>query len=138
MSVNKPGYEIGQSASMGKLVTVEDIERFAEITGDFNPVHMNEELAARTRFKGRIAHGMLGAGLISAVLGTKLPGPGGIYLSQTLKFLKPVRPGDTITAEVEVNAWQPERSIINLDTRCYNQEGEEVLTGQAILIVESI
>jgi acyl dehydratase len=129
-------YEVGQTASLSKVITLEDIEAFASITGDYNPVHIDEEVAAKTRFKGRIAHGMLSAGMISAVLGTKLPGPGGIYINQDLRFLRPVYPGDCITAEVEITSWDPEKKIIRLDTLCRNHQGEEVLIGQAVLLVE--
>lgn len=138
MNADQRDFQVGQSASVAKVVTIEDIERFAEITGDFNPVHMDEEAAARTRFKGRIAHGMLGAGLISAVLGNDLPGPGAIYLSQSLKFLRPVRPGDRITAEVTVTDWKPEKAILTLDTTCRNESGEDVITGEAVLLVEGL
>jgi 3-hydroxybutyryl-CoA dehydratase len=131
-------YEVGQKAALSRLITLDDIEAYARLTGDDNPVHLDEKVAGRTRFKGRIAHGMLSAGLISAVLGTKLPGPGGIYLSQDLKFLRPVYPGDEITAEVEVVEWNPEKAIIRLDTRCLNQDGEQVLNGSAVLLVEPI
>ena len=138
MNRRERDFEIGQKASLSKVITIADIEAFAKVTGDLNPVHMDEEIASKTRFKSRIAHGILCAGLISAVLGTKLPGPGGIYLSQTLKFLKPVRPGDEITAEVEVTEWQVQKSILYLDTYCVNQDDEQVLTGSAVLLVEPI
>jgi 3-hydroxybutyryl-CoA dehydratase len=131
-------YEIGQKASLSKRITLDDIEAYARLTGDANPVHLDEELAGKTRFKGRIAHGLLGAGLISAVLGTKLPGSGAIYLSQELKFLRPVYPGDEITAEAEVTSWHAGKSRLELDTRCWNQDGEQVISGQAVLLVEPI
>ena len=130
-------FEVGERASIGKEVTEDDITSFARITGDYNPVHIDPEFASTTRFKGRIAHGMLSAGLISAVLGTKLPGPGCIYLSQSLRFIRPVRIGDTLTAEVEVTDWNPTKRIIHLNTRCFNQAGEDVVTGEAVLLVES-
>lgn len=131
-------FEIGQKASMARQISLDDIEAYAKLTGDENPVHLDEEVAGRTRFNGRIAHGLLSAGLISAVLGTKLPGPGGIYLSQDLKFLRPVYPGDEITAEVQVVEWNPEKAIIRLDTRCFNQDGEQILNGSAVLLMEPI
>jgi 3-hydroxybutyryl-CoA dehydratase len=130
-------FEIGERASISKRVTEDDIGLFAKVTGDYNPVHMDSEFARRTRFKERIAHGMLSAGLISAVLGTKLPGPGCIYLNQSLKFLRPVRIGDTLTAEVEVTDWNPAKRIVHLNTRCLNQAGEDVVIGEAVLLVES-
>jgi 3-hydroxybutyryl-CoA dehydratase len=138
MNSKERTFEIGQKASLSKVITIADIETFAGVTGDLNPLHIDEEIASKTRFKGRIAHGMLSAGLISAVLGTLLPGPGGIYLSQTLKFLKPVLPGDEITAEVKVVEWNSEKSILQLETSCRNQDGDEVLTGQAVLLVETL
>jgi 3-hydroxybutyryl-CoA dehydratase len=131
-------FEIGECATISKEITEEDIDLFARITGDYNPVHIDSDFANRTRFKGRIAHGMLTAGLISAVLGTKLPGPGSIYLGQTLKFLRPVRIGDQITTEVCVTAWNLAKRILQLNTRCFNQSGEDVLTGDAVLLVENI
>ena len=129
---------IGEKAQLSKIITEADIDTIADVTGDYNPVHVNEAFAQKTRFKGRIAHGILGVGLISAVLGTKLPGPGAIYLSQTLNFLFPVRVGDKITAEVEVTKWRPDKKIIHLETRCFNQNEREVLKGEAVLLVEAI
>ena len=131
-------FEIGECSTISKEVTEEDIDLFARITGDYNPVHLDSDFASRTRFKGRIAHGMLTAWLISAVLGTKLPGPGGIYIDQSLKFVRPVRIGDLLTAEVCVTAWDPVKKIIRLNTRCFNQFGKDVLTGEALLLVEDI
>jgi acyl dehydratase len=128
--------EIGDRAQLSKQVTEADIQLFAEVTGDDNPIHLDPHFAAATRFKGVIAHGLLSAGLISAVLGTKLPGPGGIYLSQTLQFKRPVRIGDTITAEVVVTRLNPEKHIVTLDTVCRNQDEEDVLTGEAVLLAE--
>lgn len=130
-------FKIGDTAQKRKKITEDDILLFAQVTGDYNPVHMDDDFAGETRFKGRIAHGLLGAGLISAVLGTELPGPGGIYLSQTLKFVHPVRIGDILTAEVQVASWDPEKRIIHLDTRCINQVGKEVITGEAVLLVDA-
>ncbi|RLD04763.1 MAG: enoyl-CoA hydratase [Chloroflexota bacterium] len=131
-------FVVGEKAQLSKIITVMDIDAMAGITGDYNPVHVNEAFAQKTRFKGRIAHGVLSVGLISAVLGTKLPGPGAIYLSQTLDFLFPVRAGDEITAEVEVIKWRPEKNIIHLETRCFNQNKREVLKGKAVLLIEAI
>ena len=109
---------------------------FAGITGDFNPLHTDAEYAGRSRFGARIAHGMLTAGLISAVLGIRLPGPGGIYVSQSLKFLWPVHIGDTITAVAEVIAYQPEKRLLTMRTTCLNQHGKAVVEGEAILLVD--
>ncbi|MBN1579689.1 MAG: MaoC family dehydratase [Anaerolineae bacterium] len=133
--VVRQGFEIGECATFTKTISETDVATFAEVTGDSNPLHMDDDYARRTRFGRRIAHGMLTAGLISTVLGTKLPGPGAIYLEQTLKFLAPVYLGDTIAAEVEVIAWRADKGIITLRTTCRNQDGQEVLAGQAVLMV---
>ncbi|MGA6993711.1 MAG: MaoC family dehydratase [Candidatus Deferrimicrobiaceae bacterium] len=126
-------YEVGQSADMTKVITEEDILRFAEITGDRNPVHISEEFAAQTRFGERIAHGILTAGLISAVIGMKLPGPGCLYVSQTLAFLAPVKIGDEITARAEVVEVISGKRL-KLRTLCMNQREEVVLEGEAIIV----
>ncbi|MDI6772058.1 MAG: MaoC family dehydratase [bacterium] len=126
----------GQKASATRTVTEADVETYAHLTGDLNPLHMDPAFASASRFGGRIAHGMLTAGLISAVLGMYLPGPGGIYLSQTLTFLKPVRIGDTITATAEVTAYDAERRRLRLRTSCVNQRDEAVLDGEAVLLVD--
>lgn len=128
-------YEVGQSASMSKTITETDVCLFAGITGDFNPAHTNEPYANTTRFKHRIAHGMLSAGLISAVLGMQLPGPGSIYTNQTLKFVSPVYFGDTLTATVTVEALIPEKNRITLSTIVTNQDGKTVTTGEATLLL---
>jgi 3-hydroxybutyryl-CoA dehydratase len=129
---------VGQSASISKTVTNADILILADVTLDRNPVHLDDAFASHTRFGGRIAHGILAIGLISAVLGTQLPGPGTIYLSQQVKFLAPVRPGDTIKAVVEVVALRPEKRIVTLKTNCYNQDNQAILTGEAVVLVEQI
>lgn len=126
--------KIGMKDSISKTITETDIILFAGITTDVNPAHINEEYAKTTMFKHRIAHGMLGAGLISAVLGTKLPGEGSIYLGQELKFLAPVYAEDTITATVEIIELIPEKNRIILKTICTNQNGVEVITGKATLM----
>ncbi len=131
-------FQIGETASFSKTITEADIYAYAGISGDFNPVHVNAEFAKRTRFKERIAHGMLTAGLVSAVLGMKLPGPGAIYLSQQMEFLKPVRIGDTITATAEVQAYNPDKRILTLRTTCANQRGEQVLEGRAVVMMDRI
>jgi len=123
----------GDAAEFTKTVTETDVYLYAGITGDLNPAHINETYAAGTFFKGRIAHGMLTAGFISAILGMQLPGPGTIYLSQTLKFLAPVRMGDTITGRVEVVEVIPEKNRLRLHTTCKNQEGTVVLDGEAVV-----
>lgn len=122
---------VGQQASFAKTISESDIYLFAGVTGDINPAHLNEQYASQTIFKGRIAHGMLSASLISAVLGVQLPGTGTIYMSQEVKFLAPVRAGDTITATVDVVALDIEKNIALLRTTCINQEGVQVVDGQA-------
>jgi len=116
----------------------DDINSFARVTGETNPVHTDPDFAQGTRLGGRIAHGMLAAGLIPAALGTQLPGPGCIYLSQSVSFVRPVRIGDTVTAEAEVSDWNPGKRIIRLKTRCFNQTGEDVIIGEAVLVVEPV
>jgi len=125
---------VGQKASFGKTVTESDVVLFAAVTGDTNPMHLNAEYAKDTIFGERIAHGMLAAGLITKVLGTQLPGPGTIYLSQSLKFRAPVRIGQTVTATVEVMALHPERHRATLRTLC-TVAGEPVLEGEAYVSV---
>jgi len=110
--------EVGQSASMSKTVTEADIILFAGITGDFNPAHIDEEYAKQSMFKGRIAHGMLSAGFISATLAMKLPGPGSIYLGQNMKFKAPVKIGDTVKTTVTITDINIEKKIVKLDTVC--------------------
>lgn len=125
----------GMSAEHAKTVTEADVVAFAGITGDFNPVHMDAAAAATSRFGGRIAHGMLSAGLISAALAMKLPGAGSIYLSQSLRFTRPVRIGDTVTARVEVLEVIAGTKRVRLATTCRNQQGETVLEGEALVMV---
>lgn len=125
---------VGQTAEFSKTVTETDVVLFAGITGDFNPAHVDQTYAEKSRFGGRIAHGMLAAGFVSAVLAMKLPGPGTIYLGQTLQFTKPVRIGDTVTARVEVMELMPKRRV-RLLTTCTNQDGETVLEGEATVLV---
>ena len=125
----------GSAAEMSKTITETDIILYAGITGDFNPAHVDAVAAARSRFGGRIAHGMLSAGLISAVIGMRLPGPGAIYLSQSLRFTLPVRIGDTVTASVTVTALNIEKRRVTLRTVCRNQHGETVIDGEALVLV---
>ena len=129
-------FQIGEQASLTRTITEADVEAFAGLTGDHNPIHLDAEVAARSRFGRRIAHGIFSVGLISAVLGTKLPGPGSIYLSQKIDFLAPVYIGDTITAAVQVTAWRPDKRIITLETDARNQEGKQVVRGEAVLLVD--
>ena len=126
--------EIGQSASFSKTVTESDVYLYAGVTGDINPAHINHEFAKDSMFKERIAHGMLSAGLISAVLGVYLPGPGSIYMGQTLKFTAPVKFGDTITATAEVIEKNVEKNRVQLKTVCTNQDGKVVLEGEATIM----
>ena len=129
-----PALEVGASASFSKTITETDVVLFAGITGDFNPVHIDEAHAQQTQFEGRIAHGMLGASLISTVLGTRLPGPGTVYLGQDLKFRAPTRIGDTLTATVEVAAVREDKPIYTLRTTVTNQDEEVVTEGQAVVL----
>jgi len=125
---------IGDTASFEKTITETDVYLYAGITGDLNPAHINQKEAENSIFKGRVAHGMLSAGLISAVLGMYLPGPGTIYLGQDLKFLSPVRMGDTIKAEVEIIEIHSDKNRIKLKTTCTNQDGTLVLDGVATVM----
>jgi len=125
--------KVGDSAQFSKTVSETDVYLFAGITGDFNPAHVDEEYAKKTYFGTRIAHGLLPAGFISAVLGTRLPGPGSIYLRQELTFLGTVKVGDTITARVEVAEIDTTKGRVRLLTTCDNQEGKRVLTGEAVV-----
>ena len=125
---------VGQSAERTHVVSEADITAFAEVSGDHNPVHMDEAFAAATRFQGRIAHGMLSAAYISAVLGETLPGHGAIYLSQSLNFRRPVRIGDEVVARVTVTALDPDKARVSLDTGCL-VGGKAVLEGEAVLMV---
>ena len=126
--------EVGDSAQVVRRATDEDIASFVDAVGDYNPIHADREYAATTMFKEPIAPGIWTAGLISAVIGTRLPGPGAIYLSQELKFLKPVLFDDVVTARVEVIEVLRERNRMRLRTVCTNQRGEEVLTGEALVM----
>ena len=131
------GIKVGDKATFSRTVSEADVVSFAEITGDSNPLHLDEAYAAKTRFKGRIAHGMLSAGFISAALGTKLaPNATVVYLSQQLRFQRPVKIGDTVTATCEVTAVQPERRFVTVKTDCVNQAGEEIVTGEALVLLD--
>jgi len=124
---------VGQRAELRRTVTERDLVAFAEVTGDNNPVHLDEAYAATTSFGGRIAHGMLSAGYISAVLGTQLPGPGAIYVSQTLNFRRPVRIGDEVTAEVTITAIDERRGRVTFATVA-SASGKTVAEGEAVVI----
>ncbi len=126
----------GMTAVFGKTITEADIYTFAGVSGDTNPVHLNEEFAKTTMFKARIAHGMIGASFISAVLGTKLPGPGCIYITQNLKFRAPVRIGDTLIARVTIKKLVPEKKFAECETIC-TVGGKKVIDGEAIVMVPS-
>ncbi len=125
--------EIGLSRHLTKQVTDRDIELFAEISSDHNPVHLDDDYAKGTIFKGRIAHGMLTAGLISAVIGEQLPGHGTIYLEQSLRFIAPVRPGDEVRTDVTVIGVDPAKRRVTLKTECFVGE-QAVLTGEAVVL----
>lgn len=130
-------FTIGEEATFTKIISDEDITTFAKISGDENPVHVNDAYAKGTMFGGRIAHGILVTGLISAVLGTALPGPGAIYMNQQLRFVAPVRPGDEATARAKVTEWDSEKGRITLLTEVTNQDGVTVITGEARLVMSS-
>lgn len=125
--------KVGDTATFTKTVTDADVTLFAGVTGDLNPVHINESYASTTFFKKRIAHGVLSGGFISAVIGTQLPGPGTIYMSQSLNFKAPVFIGDTITARVEVAEKIDDKKRLKLKTDCLNQEGKVVISGEAMV-----
>ena len=125
--------KVGDSDRFSKTVTDTDIYLFAGVTGDMNPAHIDESYAQGTFFKTRIAHGMLSAGFISTVIGTRLPGPGSVYLQQTLNFLAPVHIGDTITATAEVLEKIEAKKQVRLKTTCVNQKGVTVLNGEALV-----
>ncbi|MDH4039176.1 MAG: MaoC/PaaZ C-terminal domain-containing protein [Gammaproteobacteria bacterium] len=125
---------IGQTARYSKLVEERDVKLFAAVSGDVNPVHLDADFAAGTPFGEPIAHGMLTGAIISAALAMELPGPGTVYLSQSLKFRLPVKPGDTITVALEVTGKQDRRQVVTLDCRASNQAGKVVATGTAEVI----
>jgi 3-hydroxybutyryl-CoA dehydratase len=133
MAKGKSIYElkVGDSAQISKTITEAVVNDFARVTGDFNPVHLDQGYAEKTIFKGRIAHGLISVGLLSSILGNILPGYGTIYLSHDIKFLAPVKIGDTITAKVEVIELVPEKNRAKFRTTCINQDGKEVVDGIA-------
>ncbi|MDP9236892.1 MAG: MaoC family dehydratase [Chloroflexota bacterium] len=131
--------KIGDKATFTRTVTDGDVVTFAQVTGDEQPLHLDDEFAGKTRFKHRIAHGMLSAGYISAVLGTKLaPDYVVVYLSQQMRFRLPVSIGDTITAEAEVTAIDADKRIVTVRTDCLNQRGEAVVQGEATVLLDPL
>lgn len=124
---------VGTRVIRTRTITEADIMRFADVSGDHNPVHLDEEYAASSPFGKRIAHGFLTGALISAAIGMELPGPGSIYLGQTLKFLAPVHINDTVTVSIEVVAVREDKRLLTLLTQCVNQQGTVVLTGEATI-----
>ena len=128
-------FSVGDSAEITKTIKDTDIDAFADVTGDHNPIHVDEAFAKTTRFGRRIAHGMLSASLISSVLANKLPGEGSVYLGQTLQFVAPVFPGDEVTARVIVKEIREDKPIVKLETICLNQHGDIVIRGEATVIV---
>ena len=131
-------FKVGDSAEITKTIEQADIDAFANVTGDRNPVHVDEEFAKTTRFGKRIAHGMLTASLISAVLANQLPGEGSVYLGQTLKFVTPVFAGDEITARVTVKEIREDKPILKLETICVNQRDEVVISGEATVLIHRL
>ncbi|MCP4822202.1 MAG: MaoC family dehydratase [Shimia sp.] len=128
--------EIGMTRYVRKVVTDQDIEMFAAVSTDHNPVHLDDDYAEETMFGGRIAHGMLTAGLISAVIGEQLPGHGTIYMGQSLKFLAPVRPNDTVLAEVTITDIDMSKRRVRMDCAC-SVDGKKVLAGEATVLAPS-
>lgn len=128
--------KVGMQATVSRTITETDLRNFSGVSGDTNPMHLSEEFAKQTPFGGTIVHGMLTASLISAVVGTKLPGPGVIYMSQTLKFLAPVRVGDTVYAQATVRQLMPEKHRALLETQCFVKD-TMVVDGEALVKVES-
>ena len=127
-------FRVGDSAEITKKITEADIQAFAEVTGDHNPIHLDDEFAKSTRFGRRIAHGMLTASLISSVLANKLPGEGSVYLGQSLQFVAPVFPGDEVTARVTIKQIREDKPILKLETICVNQHDETVIRGEATVL----
>lgn len=127
---------VGDKATFTKTIGEEDVILFSKITGDDNPIHLDDNYARKSRFGRRVAHGLISLGLISAVLGKQLPGPGTIYLNQEVKFISPVYPGDPITATVEVMEIRPDKKLAVLKTECHNQNGQPILTGKATVLYD--
>ena len=125
---------VGDTAELSKTITDEDVRTFADLTGDHNPVHLDDSYASGTRFGRRIAHGMLTASLISSVLANHLPGRGTVYLSQSLKFVAPVYLDDTVTARVTITGIKEDKPVATLETVCVNQRGEPLVKGEAVVL----
>lgn len=130
-------FNLGQKATLYRVFTREDIEEFAALSGDKNPIHIDDEYSRTTRFGGVIVHGVLVLSLISTLLGTQLPGPGSIYISQAVKFVAPVYPGDHLTASVEVIDWDSEKGRVRLLTEVFKDENIRVVTGEALLVMST-
>ena len=128
-------FKVGDTAEITRTIEQADVQAFADLTGDHNPIHVDESFAQTTRFGRRIAHGMLTASLISSVLANKLPGEGSVYLGQTLQFVAPVFPGDEITARVTVKEIRADKPILKLETLCLNQRGDVVIRGEATVYI---
>jgi acyl dehydratase len=129
--------KVGDVATFTRTIDASAVDLFAEATGDKNPIHLEDAAAKAAGFEGRIAHGMISAALVSQMLGVHLPGPGTIYLGQQIKFGAPVLVGDTVTVSAEVKAIRPDKPIVTIETRCRNQRGQDVLTGEAVVKVPS-
>lgn len=132
------GVEVGQRFTFSKTMSDQDILDFTRVSGDTNPIHLDESYASKTRFGKRVAHGVLTLSVVSAVLGTKLAGPQGtvIYVSQNLRFTRPVFVNDTVTATIEVTAINPERRLVTVSTNCVNQHNDPLMTGEAVVLVD--
>ncbi len=133
----RQSFRIGEEAKTARVFSQEDVERFAELSGDHNPIHLDNTYAQSSFFQGRIVHGMLVASLISSILGNTLPGPGSIYLRQELQFTAPVHPGDEVTATVIVIDWNPHNGKITLSTQVTNSDKKVVISGEARLMMVS-
>lgn len=127
-------WQIGQEATVTRTITEADVKAFADVIDDHNPIHLDAEYAGTTRFGRRIAHGMFAGGLISGVLATRLPGPGTIYLSQTLKFKAPLYVGEEVVVRVTVTGTRPDKPILTLRTECLNGRGEIAVEGEAVVL----
>jgi len=133
----RSSFTIGEQASLTKAFTIEEVYEFARISSDTNPVHVDPSYAAQTFFQSQIVHGILVSGLISAVLGTQLPGPGSVYMNQSLRFCAPVYPDEPITARVTVTDWDREKGRVTMLTEALKQDGQVVITGEAKLVMSA-
>lgn len=130
--------KVGDIATESRTITEEDVKEFAKFSGDYNPLHMDDEFAAKTRFKKRIAHGLIPASMLSKLAASKLPGPGSIYLSHNIRFRAPAYIGDTVTAEIKILNVRPDKPIISLSTICRNQDGKTLIEGEALVYFEPV